>query len=138
MADKQAMLFSDCRMASEAVGAERQNLKSTISNPQSEIPNPKWARTRRRLRKWSRDKAGKRCLSLQYQVISLFVQQGFIMSREILHHSDDHWRASAKQRIRDCVKFGLRIHCDDLGDRCIWRIDPNSRERARRLVARAR
>jgi len=90
---------------------------------------------RRRLRKWTRDKAGKLVLSLQYQVIAMLAEQGFITSHQIIHHEDDHWRASAKQRIRDCRRFGLEIETDEMGDRCLWRIGTASRARARRLVA---
>jgi len=72
--------------------------------------------------------------ALQYQVVAMFAEQGFITSGYIIHHSDDHWRASAKQRIRDCKLFGLDVDTDEMGDRCLWRMGTASRERARRLV----
>ena len=91
----------------------------------------------RRLRKWTRDKAGKLVVSLQYQVIAMFAEEGFITSYQIIHHEDDHWRASAKQRIRDCKRFGLEISTDEMGDRYLWRIGTASRARARALVLAA-
>ena len=109
--------------------------REAVRPSQGDGPAPRSSLVRhRRLRKWTRDKAGNLVLSLQYQVIAMFADDGFITSYEIIHHEDDHWRASAKQRIRDCRLFGLEIETDEMGDRCLWRIGTASRARARRLV----
>jgi len=76
-------------------------------------------------------------LSVQYWVLRKFADQGFITSSEIMRDADLHVQASARQRIRDCRARGLRIECDEFGDRCIWRISQQSRDVARQVVRRA-
>ena len=94
-------------------------------------------RGRRRLRKWSRDRAGRRIVSTQYLIIKMFAERGLITTREMLSHEDDHVRASGKQRIRDCVHFGVKAAWEGFGDHGVWRVDAAGRRECARLVALA-